>query len=458
MPNVTVHRRFGLTLQAVTLVTSLLLLLSVVLGYALVSQSTSAMKALIQQRMLDIANPAAAMLDGDELAELAPSDKYSEAYRRTFEVLDSFRRTIDLEYIYGIRRLDDDTFVFTIDPDPNTPGEFGEPVVETEALARAASGTPAVDDTPYEDSWGRFYSAYSPVFDSGGNVAGIVAVDFNADWFDRQVERQALIAIIVAIASLAVGAIVVLVVTSRFRNRFRELRSELETLGTDMESFTYEVLGPAARRVEVTQLVSELEKTGAVSGGEIEAIGDQVRVMQDMLRGHIAAVRAQAYSDALTGVGNAAAYAEEVGRLSEEILSGDASFAIGVFDVNGLKQINDTYGHEEGDRAIVGAAEALIEAFELERVFRVGGDEFSVVMDHMTAEEVAACLQTLDATLAIINERRDPDHPEVTVSRGWSAYRPEDDKDVRTVAKRADEEMYHDKAAFYRTHPDRRGR
>ncbi len=139
------------------LVSSLLLLLNLVLGYALVSQSTSSMKALIQQRMLDIANPAAAMLDGDALEQLTPDNKNSEAYRRTFQILDSFRQTIDLEYIYGIRQLDDGTFVFTVDPDPDDPGEFGKPVATTDALVEAANGTPAVDDTPYEDSWGRFY-------------------------------------------------------------------------------------------------------------------------------------------------------------------------------------------------------------------------------------------------------------------------------------------------------------
>ncbi len=61
----------------------------------------------------------------------------------------------------------------------------------TDALYQASLGKPSVDKVPYEDSWGRFYSAYSPVFDSNGKVAGIVAVDFSADWYDKQIRTQA---------------------------------------------------------------------------------------------------------------------------------------------------------------------------------------------------------------------------------------------------------------------------
>ena len=87
--------------------------------------------------------------------------------------------------IYCVRALDDGSFVFTIDPDPESPGAFGDHIPYTEALYNASLGTPGVDKEAYVDQWGRFYSAYSPVFDSNGNVTDIVAVDFTADWVDR---------------------------------------------------------------------------------------------------------------------------------------------------------------------------------------------------------------------------------------------------------------------------------
>nr|MCR5358049.1 response regulator [Lachnospiraceae bacterium] len=59
-----------------------------------------------------------------------------------------------------------------------------------EALANAGRGVASVDEVPYSDAWGEFYSAYSPVYDSSGNIAGIIAVDFTADWFEGQLSEQ----------------------------------------------------------------------------------------------------------------------------------------------------------------------------------------------------------------------------------------------------------------------------
>ena len=77
-----------------------------------------------------------------------------------------------------------------MDTDPVAPGHYGDEVEFTDALAKAGKGTAAVDEKPYTDQWGEFYSAYSPVLDSQGNVAGIVVADFSADWFDGQLAEQ----------------------------------------------------------------------------------------------------------------------------------------------------------------------------------------------------------------------------------------------------------------------------
>ena len=103
-----------------------------------------------------------------------------------------------------------DRFVFMVDPTLDDPGEFGEPVVTTEALKKAAKGTAAVDEEPYTDSWGRFYSSYTPVFDSKGNVVGIVVVDFSAKWYDDQIFKETGSIIIYSMVSVILGVTLVL--------------------------------------------------------------------------------------------------------------------------------------------------------------------------------------------------------------------------------------------------------
>ena len=144
----------------------------------------------IQQRMLDISNCAAGSVNGDILKTLDETTIGSPEYNDLYSRLAVFRDNVELEYVYAIKQVGEKDFIFTMDLDQVRPAAYGDSVKYTEALACAGRGLAAVDEVPYSDSWGEFYSAYSPVFDSEGNVAGIVAADFAVDWFENQLTEQ----------------------------------------------------------------------------------------------------------------------------------------------------------------------------------------------------------------------------------------------------------------------------
>jgi signal transduction histidine kinase/CheY-like chemotaxis protein len=140
--------------------------------------------------MLDIANCASGSVDGDTLKRLTKDSVGNPGYQRVYNALAIFRDNIEADSVYGIREEEDGSFTFTIDPSLEDPGEFGGPVVKTDALVKASKGISAVDEKPYTDAWGTFYSAYSPVYDSAGEIVGIVALDFSKDWYEGQLREQ----------------------------------------------------------------------------------------------------------------------------------------------------------------------------------------------------------------------------------------------------------------------------
>lgn len=217
------------TVIMIALAAAFLMTVNGLLGFVLTEQSKAAMKALIHSRMLDISNTAADMLDGDKLKNLKAEDKGTPPYQHVHDTLNYFRENINLSFIYCVQAAGEKEFVFSVDPDPDDPGEFGSPVVYTDALYKASKGTPAVDDEPYSDAWGRFYSAYSPVFDSNGRVAGIVAVDFSAKWYDEQIAIQEKTIIICMLVSLLIYVILVVAVTRRLRRRVHDVTHELRS-------------------------------------------------------------------------------------------------------------------------------------------------------------------------------------------------------------------------------------
>ena len=434
-----------------------LLLLSVnaTLGVLLTRQSSQALISLIQSRMLDISNTAAAMLDGDSLSRLTADDADTKEYQKVMETLTYFQDNIDLKYIYCIQDMGDGTFAFSVDPTVADPGEFGSPIVYTDALYRASLGEAAVDDQPYEDAWGAFYSAYSPVFTSSGDVGGIVAVDFSADWRDQQVSRLIATVIYVSALSLLVGVLIVMMITRQNRKRYRALYGQLNALAVKVEEL--------AREMETESPLSTSEKETirhsieeTQQGEDIDALGSKILSMQDEIRGHIERIRKQAYLDSLTGVGNKAAYLEAVNRLGALIRKDAANFAVGVFDMNGLKIINDNYGHECGDMALTDAASALKAAFGKENLYRIGGDEFIAIIARSDENEMPTRFQRLEDELAKANRKERPYAVPLALSKGVAVYVPGQDADFQTVFKRADLAMYDDKRAYYAKRGDRR--
>ena len=157
-------------------------------------------------------------------------------------------------------------------------------------------------------------------------------------------------------------------------------------------------------------------------------------------------VRSKTYIDGLTGVKNRTAYLEYVEKIENSIKGGDAGFAVAMFDLNGLKRINDDLGHEKGDMTIKKAAAIIKETFVDEQVFRIGGDEFVVLLKDLPdkTDELMSCF---DKNCADANDR-DDDTP-VTISKGYAVFDAATDNCYQNTFERADHAMYEDKKAYY---------
>lgn len=179
-----------LSTKIIIMVECILLVSSILFCSVSIYRSRVGIRKAIQQRMLDIANCAAGSVNGEVMKNFTEDQVGSVAYNNVYDTLTIFRDNVELEYVYCIKEDTPGNFIFIMDTDPVSPASYGDSVEYTEALAQAGRGTASVDEVPYTDQWGSFYSAYSPVFDSTGKVVGIVVADFSSDWFDGQLASQ----------------------------------------------------------------------------------------------------------------------------------------------------------------------------------------------------------------------------------------------------------------------------
>lgn len=167
-------------------------------------------------------------------------------------------------------------------------------------------------------------------------------------------------------------------------------------------------------------------------------------------------LRGLAVTDMMTGVGNQTAYLEKIHALDDEIAQGIASFTVFMFDLNGVKESNDKYGHECGDLMIADAADALKTVFEKESLYRIGGDEFVAILEGLPQPDVGRCFRELEEAIALKNKEERPYKSALSVSKGAAVFGVGEDATYQDVFRRADQAMYKEKTVYYTTHNRRR--
>lgn len=170
-------------------------------------------------------------------------------------------------------------------------------------------------------------------------------------------------------------------------------------------------------------------------------IDEQIRLENEHKR-QLLTVTEKALSDELTGVKNMNAYQETERMIQDSIDSGSClPFALVLCDINDLKHINDTRGHKSGDEYIRSACRLLCSVFVHSPVYRIGGDEFIVILqgsDYEDSHRLFTLLRTQ------VSDNLDIEEAPILAS-GFAEYDPSLHRTVSEVFELADRRMYQNK-------------
>jgi diguanylate cyclase (GGDEF)-like protein len=153
-------------------------------------------------------------------------------------------------------------------------------------------------------------------------------------------------------------------------------------------------------------------------------------------------VRNRAISDSLTGLANYRQFLEVLQTELERTGRTNRPFSILLMDLDGLKEINDQYGHLTGSRAICRVADVLRQnSRSLDTAARYGGDEFALILPETNDDEARRVSDRIRQHLA-----SDDEAPRLSLSIGIATY-PEDGASVQLLLDAADRELYSSKVA-----------
>ena len=214
--------------------------------------------------------------------------------------------------------------------------------------------------------------------------------------------------------------------------------------------FSDHITKPLRKLTEVAQQVESGNYDFEPDYKSNDEVGILTRTFSQLvghLKTYISDLNNLAFTDALTCVHNKGAFDIYVRNLQAKLNESDEKqkFAIGVFDCNNLKQINDKRGHDKGDVYLKNSCALICGVFEHSPVFRTGGDEFSVILQNDAYQNREKLIDMFEKKCAEICASREEPWEKISVAIGVAVYNPQTDRTVAEVVRRADKLMYQNK-------------
>ena len=315
-------------------------------GWFLMKRAKTMLLEQCKQNAGSSAKIAAQRIDGDLLEQLQAGDEGSADYEEILSQLQEFLCGDEIKYIYTMR-MNGDTLEFIVDADTEEGAAIGEAYEIYDEIAEAFDGNVTVDSEMTSDEWGDFYSAFAPVYNSAGDIVGIVGVDCSVT--EIRLQQSALIRkfMFIELAGLAIAVVLSLVISGVLSRSVSAIAGKMSELAQKEGDLTQKITVRSSDEVgniagslnvflenlrEIIKKISECEyklagnsehvnnivtaSTDAVSkvNGTMSVMEDNVLEMSEMV--HKIAEDAKNNDERMTSViGETKAQAEYIGEI-----------------------------------------------------------------------------------------------------------------------------------------------
>ena len=180
---------------------------------------------------------------------------------------------------------------------------------------------------------------------------------------------------------------------------------------------------------------------------EIGTLTRTFRRMAGHMKDYVSDLNKRANVDSLTSVRNKGAFTSFVEEMQKKLDENpnDTEFAVGIFDCDDLKEINDRYGHDKGDLYLKTASRLICKVFQHSPVFRIGGDEFAAILRNEDLRHREELVESFNKAMDRISAAAENPWEQVHVSIGIAVFDPAQDDSITDLIRRADRVMYTNK-------------
>ncbi len=267
-------------------------------------------------------------------------------------------------------------------------------------------------------------TAYKPLYDNSGEIVGMLFVGMPMESYDALLKNIAFRFVFFSFVAISLAIILLYLTISR---GIKPLNALVDAANNIVEG-----------KIDIPKLPVTSEDEFGVLSSDFNSVLDKLSNLLEELQD-------QANKDYLTGLYNRRAFYQLIPKIFASARERNQNLCLIILDVDQFKQINDTRGHDVGDKVLIHIAKTLQEIVpQSEYVFRFGGDEFVILA------ECKECTQLLLSRIKqelnkILLEEGDVS---VSVSIGETIFNPNEQSDIDNLMKQADRSMYLDKKRF----------
>lgn len=441
------------------LFTAILCLALSVLNYF---SERSALYGRYETYITDILHFVDRHIDDEDLKRCIDSGEESEQYKQTLLLMDGIMNEFSIHYLYAIKPLNRNETgnvmsVFSAEDDYNryedTEGNLYLGWISDDEFDRQTVdqffSIMEQDEIVFfieKTGWSTDYTGAMPLRGDDGEAYALLAVDVDITTLAAELRAQALrnASVIVALCVLFTAGFLCWTRANITDPVKRLEKGVVDYAGRSHGQRSVEALEFQAPEIRTDNEVEALSKAITQMTKDMQHYVSDILSAEEKTRRMkllADAMSELAVKDSLTGIRNKTAYVYEAQKLEQAISEDpDTRFGLAMIDLNFLKHINDSYGHEKGDEALKTLTGIICRVFAHSPVFRVGGDEFTVILQGEDLERVELLREQF---LAATSRRLEPEPwKRVSAAIGIAFFIPGQDSSVDDVLKRADQAMY----------------
>ena len=419
----------------------------------------------------DVLNYVVREIDGDDLYNCMVTRTKSEKYHELQKLTNDLKETHKLEFLYIIQPISEnppdnmmdvlaaytqagkDAGTDGLTDLGNFTGDLYPPEVAREYLARMDKN-PEVTFFMNSSDFGNMYTAIRPIFNSKGEPIAVICADVLTEEINEGRSKYIKMSIFVTVLA---GAFLILAMAywlkSRVADPIKRIRNSAKSFAERChDAKNIDVIDFEDPNITTNDEIEDLAIALSSMCADMKAYTEELlqadREKND-LKAKVVKMDSLAYKDALTGAGNKAAYEKFMAKIEWDIISDEAEFTILMADLNYLKRVNDNFGHDKGNEYLMKMYEMLCEFFPYGKIFRIGGDEFVIIVTNDKCKHVELSVKKLKHKMKKILKNTELEPWErVSAAIGISHYEDWKHMTANDVFLEADKNMYADKKAM----------